>query len=306
MARQSEPTRRVIHILRFLADDPARDWPLIEISRELGLSKATLHAILTTLEDTGFVIRSPSTRRYRIGPALIPLGRAALGNRTGVVDAALPIMRRLSARFGSHCCLNAPIDDVIGVLAATGEPARIRHPLHTGQLNHPLIPPLGATFVAWSNRSTIDQWLDGAEPKLDQVERTYYMDVLAGIRKRGFVVSASVDASTRLETSYQAVRSTSEDPSSIRAEMNRMLLEMRTQYYVNHDLEPKRTIDVDWIAVPLFDAEAQVEAALILVNFPRSLRGEEILAAAETLKTGAAEIREIAFPARTHTIPDQR
>ena len=48
-----------------------------ELAEATGLSKSTLHNLLATLESHEYVRRDADTRRYRLGPALIPLGTAA-------------------------------------------------------------------------------------------------------------------------------------------------------------------------------------------------------------------------------------
>jgi DNA-binding IclR family transcriptional regulator len=48
-----------------------------ELAAATGLSKSTLHNLLSTLEAHEYVRRDSESRRYRLGPALIPLGNAA-------------------------------------------------------------------------------------------------------------------------------------------------------------------------------------------------------------------------------------
>ena len=47
-------------------------------SRDLGLSRSTVHRLLTTLVFHGFVEQDPATRAYRPGPALTGLGLAVI------------------------------------------------------------------------------------------------------------------------------------------------------------------------------------------------------------------------------------
>ncbi len=48
-----------------------------DLVERTGLSKSTMHNLLSTLEGFDFVRREPESRFYRLGPALIPLGTAA-------------------------------------------------------------------------------------------------------------------------------------------------------------------------------------------------------------------------------------
>src|SRR6516165_107682 len=68
---------RAIEILDFLTTHPGRGFTLSELSRRLGISKATTHAILARLTDRALLARNPDTLEYRLGPALVPMGSVA-------------------------------------------------------------------------------------------------------------------------------------------------------------------------------------------------------------------------------------
>ncbi|MBV0894223.1 IclR family transcriptional regulator [Microbacterium sp. NC79] len=46
------------------------DWGVMELARELDLDKSTAQRLLATLASRGFLHADPTTRRYRLGPAL--------------------------------------------------------------------------------------------------------------------------------------------------------------------------------------------------------------------------------------------
>lgn len=71
---------------------------LSELGRRLGLSKSSLHGLLATLHAHGYVQRDPGSRRYRLGAALVTLGRAAAGQ----LRAAALVGQRLPALAGEH------------------------------------------------------------------------------------------------------------------------------------------------------------------------------------------------------------
>ncbi len=70
-----------------------------ELSRELQLSRATVHAILRTLEFEGFVERDSDSGRYRIGETLLPIGFSYL-EACALRMAALNAAYALSAKTG--------------------------------------------------------------------------------------------------------------------------------------------------------------------------------------------------------------
>ncbi len=67
---------RAIRVLNALNGDTS-SRRLSDLSEELELSKSTLSELLSTLEGSGFVERDPDSRLFRLGPALVELGRAA-------------------------------------------------------------------------------------------------------------------------------------------------------------------------------------------------------------------------------------
>ena len=69
--RTSPPTERVVAILDFLARHPHDRFGLSELARRLDLSKPTCLGIVTTLTESGYLLRDAQDKSYRLGPALI-------------------------------------------------------------------------------------------------------------------------------------------------------------------------------------------------------------------------------------------
>src|SRR5207249_1441728 len=67
MARVSPPTDRVIATVSLLATHPDEPLSLAELTRRLGVNKSTGHAILTSLAASGWVLRDPARKTYRLG-----------------------------------------------------------------------------------------------------------------------------------------------------------------------------------------------------------------------------------------------
>src|SRR5262245_56449728 len=72
---------------RFLMSDQPRG--ITELSRELGLSKATAFRIVHTLADAEVLECDPTHGKYRLGRKLLQLGSAVLA-RLDVADVAMP------------------------------------------------------------------------------------------------------------------------------------------------------------------------------------------------------------------------
>src|ERR1700761_8461053 len=105
MSKKPPAVERTIAILNLLARDPAETHTLSQISRELGLTKSTAHGILTTLSETGYVLRYDDMT-YSLGPALVTLGEAA-ADQNRVVSVATKEMQSLAAETKLNCILGA-------------------------------------------------------------------------------------------------------------------------------------------------------------------------------------------------------
>ena len=66
-----------INVLQALSGAGEQGATQAALVESTGMSKSTMHNLLSTLEAHKFVRKEESTRAYRLGPALIPLGTAA-------------------------------------------------------------------------------------------------------------------------------------------------------------------------------------------------------------------------------------
>src|SRR5207302_2991954 len=101
------------------------DASLSDLARLLRIHKSTAHGILATLARHRFVDRDPSTRRYRLGPALAALGRAAVG-RQDLGALARPHLAHLRRLSGETAALH--LRDGVGsvILASEESPSQLK------------------------------------------------------------------------------------------------------------------------------------------------------------------------------------
>lgn len=86
---------RATDVLMLFTRSERADLGVTEIAKELELSKAVVHRVLTTLAAKGFVEVTGDSRRYRLGPAVLSLGASYL-DRVDVRTLAMPSLRELS------------------------------------------------------------------------------------------------------------------------------------------------------------------------------------------------------------------
>lgn len=77
MSAQIQSIQRAAAILRLLSE-PARRRGLAELAAELRLPKGTVYGILRTLQTVGFVEQDTESRKYQLGPGLLPIGSSYL------------------------------------------------------------------------------------------------------------------------------------------------------------------------------------------------------------------------------------
>lgn len=79
---------------------------ITEAAESLNLPKATVHRLITTLSDQGFLVREP-TGRYRLGPSLRFLGSLAIvDGGQPIVATAMPFMESLRDVLDETVTLN--------------------------------------------------------------------------------------------------------------------------------------------------------------------------------------------------------
>lgn len=80
------------------------DLGLTEIASQIGLHKSTVHRLLTTLEEKGFLIRNAATEKYRLGIRIWELSMhlPAFDESAALL---LPAMERLRDRLGETVSL---------------------------------------------------------------------------------------------------------------------------------------------------------------------------------------------------------
>src|SRR4051794_41840919 len=91
----------VLHAVRLLeafVDGPA-DYGISELSRQAGLSKSTVHRLVTTLVEVGWLERNPTTDKDRLGVEVVELGSAGAARPEGG-GCALPVVPEPVRRGG--------------------------------------------------------------------------------------------------------------------------------------------------------------------------------------------------------------
>jgi IclR family transcriptional regulator, acetate operon repressor len=183
---------RATDVLSLFMRRPQPTLGVTEIAQELGLSKAVVYRLVTTLAAKGFVQVDHESRRYGLGPAVLSLGLAYL-ERIDIRRFALPLMRELSATTNETCTLSIRsgwtrvyVDQItppreVKMSVQLGQP----FPLHAGSSSK--------AFLAFLDEQEREEYL--AKAPLERLTEATIVDAkalraeLSVIRKRGFARS---------------------------------------------------------------------------------------------------------------------
>lgn len=275
MPRAAPAVDRTVAVIEFLAAHPDRAFSLSELSRRLGLNKATAHALLNSLTEAGWLIRHPAKKTYALGPALVTVGAAAAARQRELVDFADAEMHALADELGLQCVASAVIGDEIVILARAGRANSLEVSVPVGQ-RLPLMPPLGTVFVAWAGEEEVEAWLRRVGPGASPRQRARYRAALAAVRARGYSVALEADTRARLAASIRD-----------RREVEALLEKLGHEEYVLAELDDGSSYQVSLLAAPVFGADGRVALALTLLGFRGEIEATRVPHYGERLKAAA-------------------
>jgi DNA-binding IclR family transcriptional regulator len=277
MARRAPAVERAVAVLNLLAAHPGQRYTLSEIARDLKLNKATLHAILAALTETGYLVRDPAAKSYALGPALVAIGNSAVSTFPAA-ECAVPEMRALTDDLGLDCVASAAISDEIVILARAGVPRPFGVYIQAGQ-RLPLAPPLGAVFVAWSDDPTIERWLSKLGSPRKKATVDHFRRAVEAVRTRGYSVGLEGSRRPRRARTATAGGTLEEEIRTVQLEEYALIdIDPEQQYFVNH------------IGAPAFGPDGEVAIALFLIGFTGTVSGVEVERDANRLLQAAGRV----------------
>lgn len=284
MARPAPAVDRTVAVLNLLAAHPDTAFSLSELCRRLDINKATAHAMLTALSESGFLLRNPRDKSYTLGPALIALGSAAAARRLELVEFARAPMHQLAAESNLQCVVSSAMGEEIVFLAVAGEVIPFGPHVRVGQ-RIPLAPPIGTVFMAWSLPDEVDAWLRrtvGRPLAPEELER--YRNGVRAVRRRGYSVGLEPDVlGVRLGQSL-------DDHEAVPA----LISELSHTSYLMDDFGTG-THRIGHLAAPVFGPDERVAMVLTLYGFTKPQTGADVAKLAAKL---TATTREITFAVR--------
>jgi len=160
---------------------------LTEIAGQIGLHKSTVHRLMTTLEEKGFVARDAATEKYRLGLKVWELS-THLSKSDDPAVLLLPAMERLRDRLGETVSLYLRDGkDRLRIQAVQSNQA-IRRVAQVGARLPLYVGASSKVLVAFASEEDRQELLRDPEwPEMPDPEG--YLRMLEEIRERGYATS---------------------------------------------------------------------------------------------------------------------
>ena len=292
MARPSPQTDRVVAVIDLLTNRPEDGMTLSEIARRLGLSPVTVHPMLAGLLRAGWIVRHPTRKTYRLGPALAMIGQTAAAGFSAI-DVCHPIMAALQKELRLTCLAVAPGEEQGTVVDLVHDPADAERGVRIGD-PVPFQPPLGFSYMAWQDPKTVARWMARGGDDPDTEAR--YHHILEVTRERGFSVDIVVPPQaqigrllTQIDDGVLSAGDSSHGEVRDAIERYAALLEADAAYGPA-ELDPDQTYMLDTVSAPVFDHRAEVALIVGLRGFRESVSGIAAEKIGQRLVDGCAEI----------------
>lgn len=292
MARPSPQTDRLVSVVDLLGGRPGDGLTLSDIARRLGLSPVTCHPMLASLLKAGWLVRHPTRKTYRLGPALAVIGQAAAAGFTAL-EVCHPVMVELQQELRLTCLALVPGDDHATIVDIVRDPRAHDPALRIGD-QVPFHPPLGVAFVAWQDDKARKRWLNRSGG--DAETKRSYDQLLATARGRGYSVDLAVPEGEQLRTLLNRLDEhilddeSAASPGALRAFLEQVAAEIPSGAEYSAALEPGQLYRVGAISAPVFDWQGAVTLLLALRGFAKDLPGRGADKIGRRLVTGASAI----------------
>lgn len=171
-----------------------KDMSVTEISRALDMPAQSVHRLLSSLAEHGFVAQNTKTKRYKLGLSIMKYG-FLMWDSLMLRTVARPFMEELSKRTKETVYLSVRentegvyIDSVDSPqVLKISEPIGLRLPLFIGASNRVILAHLNATL----QQTILDtfQW-EKEIPSLKPISRSYIEQELLIIKNKGYAVTS--------------------------------------------------------------------------------------------------------------------
>jgi DNA-binding IclR family transcriptional regulator len=158
------------------------------------------------------------------------------------------------------------VSDQILVVARVGPAQPLGVGVQVGE-RYPLVPPIGAAFVAWASPAAVEDYLARAATDLSHDEHDRHRRGLAAVRKRGYSIHAD-DGPWRQMTELVGRRSRGSEPDEVDGTVRTIARELGHYRYLVTDVEDIASGAWIELSAPVFDADGAVALTVGVSSIP--------------------------------------
>ena len=179
-------------VLKLLSRHKYKSCTLKDIAQKLNASPTTCLRVLRTLEREDFVRCDRETKKYSLGPYLIPLGNRAAELNDAVARASAEI-KRIASQTGLTTVLIQRWDDRLVYIASAEPPTvDVRLSISVGQQIPMTSGAHGRCFLAYDNESECQRLVTRApRPAIPTTiaDPQQFVEAVRGARRNGYAIS---------------------------------------------------------------------------------------------------------------------
>jgi IclR family KDG regulon transcriptional repressor len=187
---EAPSVKKAFQILELVARRDNR-LTLSDLSRELGISKSTVHGIAQALEGIGVIVRSEKTKCYTLGMTLLQLAHAAYA-RIDLKDVARPVLEDLMRSTQQTVFLGIRSGDRVSIIDIVESTQDLKITAHIGARIPLLVGATGKIFLASLAEQEADKLIrteglrrNTARSITDPVR---YMEEIRKVRESGYAL----------------------------------------------------------------------------------------------------------------------
>jgi DNA-binding IclR family transcriptional regulator len=173
-------------LLEVLADN-GLELGIAELCKKISLPKGTVHRLLGTLKNLGYIEQNSQNRKYRLTIKIFNLG-TAVTDRIGLVQI-IPYMKKLSLKFNETVNLAILDRDEITYLYNVGSDNTLKLDLRIGSNQPAYCAAVGKVLLAYLNEQELTCYLKRVKLKsytpYTITSKEYLKKDLKLIRERG-------------------------------------------------------------------------------------------------------------------------
>jgi DNA-binding IclR family transcriptional regulator len=191
-AEKTNSVKSVMKAFQIMEElDKSGELGIGDLSERLLMDKATVHRLVNTIKNAGYVSQNPENKKYSNSLKLLAMGNRVMG-KSGVKHIARPLMEELSEKTGETINLGICIDNKIVYLDKLESSSTIKVDLGIGVSVPIFCSGMGKAILAFTPEEEREEFLKGVTlEKFTEhsiVDRPMLMKELEKIRRDGYSV----------------------------------------------------------------------------------------------------------------------